>query len=53
MSGTYKFTLNGQPEEITGPPMARLLDVLREGRVQKISVKSVARDSYFRAKPTL
>ena len=30
MSGTYKFTLNGQPEEITGPPMARLLDVLRK-----------------------
>ncbi len=30
MSSTYKFTLNGQPEEITGPPMARLLDVLRK-----------------------
>ena len=30
MSRMYKFTLNGQPEEITGPPMARLLDVLRK-----------------------
>ena len=30
MSGTYKFSLNGQPAEITGPPMARLLDVLRK-----------------------
>ncbi|HZM45736.1 MAG TPA: S1C family serine protease [Burkholderiales bacterium] len=30
-----------------------LLDVLREGRVQKVRVKSVDRDSYFRPKPTL
>jgi aerobic-type carbon monoxide dehydrogenase small subunit (CoxS/CutS family) len=29
MSARYAFTLNGQPTEIEGPPMARLLDVLR------------------------
>ncbi len=29
MSATYAFTLNGQPIEVEGPPMARLLDVLR------------------------
>lgn len=29
MSTTYRFTLNGQAAEVTGPPMARLLDVLR------------------------
>lgn len=29
MSATYKFTLNGQQAEVTAPPMARLLDVLR------------------------
>ena len=30
-----------------------LLDVLREGRVQKVPVKSVDRDSYYRKRPTL
>jgi len=30
-----------------------VLDILREGRVQKVPVKSVDRDSYYRAKPTL
>ena len=29
MSETYTFTLNGQGTEVKGPPMARLLDVLR------------------------
>ena len=29
MSTTYRFTLNGKAAEIEGPPMARLLDVLR------------------------
>jgi S1-C subfamily serine protease len=29
------------------------LDVLREGRVEKISVKSIDRDKYYRPKPTL
>ena len=29
------------------------LDVLREGRVQKVPVKSIDRDRYYRAKPTL
>lgn len=29
MSTTYRFTLNGKPAEVAGPPMARLLDVLR------------------------
>jgi len=29
MSTNYKFTLNGQATDVTGPPMARLLDVLR------------------------
>jgi carbon-monoxide dehydrogenase small subunit len=29
MSTTYRFTLNGQAAEVAGPPMARLLDVLR------------------------
>ena len=29
MSTSYKFTLNGKPAEVAGPPMARLLDVLR------------------------
>jgi S1-C subfamily serine protease len=30
-----------------------LLDVLREGRVRKVPVKSIDRDSHFRPKPTL
>jgi len=29
MSTTYRFTLNGKAAEVEGPPMARLLDVLR------------------------
>ena len=29
MSTTYRFTLNGKATEVAGPPMARLLDVLR------------------------
>ena len=29
MSTTYRFTLNGKAAEVAGPPMARLLDVLR------------------------
>ena len=29
MSESYKFKLNGRTTEVTGPPMARLLDVLR------------------------
>jgi len=29
MSTSYKFTLNGKAAEVAGPPMARLLDVLR------------------------
>lgn len=29
MSHRYQFTLNGKAAEVTGPPMARLLDVLR------------------------
>lgn len=29
MSTTYRFTLNGRTAEVTGAPMARLLDVLR------------------------
>ena len=29
MSATYRFTLNGRTAEVTGAPMARLLDVLR------------------------
>ena len=29
MSTIYKFTVNGQAAEVAGPPMARLLDVLR------------------------
>ena len=29
MSTTYKFTLNSRTVEVAGPPMARLLDVLR------------------------
>jgi len=29
MSTSYKFTLNGEETEVSGPPMARLLDVLR------------------------
>ncbi len=29
MNESYKFILNGRPTEVTGPPMARLLDVLR------------------------
>jgi len=29
MTGTYRFTVNGKPAEVAGPPMARLLDVLR------------------------
>jgi S1-C subfamily serine protease len=29
------------------------LDVLREGRVEKLTVRSIDRDSYFRPKPTL
>ncbi len=29
MSIRYKFTVNGKPAEVEGPPMARLLDVLR------------------------
>ncbi len=29
MSTTYRFTLNGRATEVAGPPMARLLDVLR------------------------
>lgn len=29
MSTTYRFTLNGKPATVAGPPMARLLDVLR------------------------
>jgi aerobic carbon-monoxide dehydrogenase small subunit len=29
MTGRYKFTVNGRPTEAEGPPMARLLDVLR------------------------
>ncbi|MBX7186891.1 MAG: (2Fe-2S)-binding protein [Vicinamibacteria bacterium] len=29
MSATYRFTVNGRPAEVQGPPMARLLDVLR------------------------
>jgi serine protease Do len=28
------------------------LDVLRSGRVEKVTVKSIDRDSYYRAKPT-
>jgi S1-C subfamily serine protease len=30
-----------------------VLDVLREGRVQKIPIKSIDRESHFRAKPAL
>jgi carbon-monoxide dehydrogenase small subunit len=29
MSGSYRFTLNGEARDVAGPPMARLLDVLR------------------------
>lgn len=29
MNESYRFSLNGRPTEVTGPPMARLLDVLR------------------------
>lgn len=29
MNERYKFTVNGRPTEAEGPPMARLLDVLR------------------------
>ena len=29
------------------------LDVLREGRVEKIPIKSIDRDKYYRPKPTL
>ena len=29
MSRKYAFTLNAKPTEVSGPPMARLLDVLR------------------------
>jgi carbon-monoxide dehydrogenase small subunit len=29
MSAQYRFMVNGRPVEVTGPPMARLLDVLR------------------------
>jgi len=28
------------------------LDVLRSGRVEKVTVKSIDRDRYYRAKPT-
>jgi carbon-monoxide dehydrogenase small subunit len=29
VNSNYKFTLNGRPIEVTGRPMARLLDILR------------------------
>ncbi len=29
MNSNYKFTVNGRPVEVTGRPMARLLDVVR------------------------
>jgi carbon-monoxide dehydrogenase small subunit len=29
MSGSYKFTVNGETRDVSAPPMARLLDVLR------------------------
>ena len=29
MTSPYRFSLNGRPTEVAGPPMARLLDVLR------------------------
>ena len=29
------------------------LEILREGRVEKIPIKSIDRDRYYRAKPTL
>jgi S1-C subfamily serine protease len=51
-------TLNGQADFYTrlwasgaaGHEIA--LDVLREGRIQRISVKSIDRDAYYRPRPT-
>jgi S1-C subfamily serine protease len=51
-------TINGQADFYTrlwasgtaGHEVA--LDVLREGRIQRVSVKSIERDTYYRARPT-
>jgi S1-C subfamily serine protease len=51
-------TLKGQVDFYTrlwasGPPGQEIvLDVLRDGRIQRVTVKSIDRDQYYRARPT-